>query len=59
MERSKVMKKLWTLVLGMFLLVFFLTVLSSNFQVKIEKQKNQPQLACTPPIKPPPVPKTN
>lgn len=53
------MKKLWTLVLGMFLLVFFLTVLSSNFQVKIDKQKNIPQLACTPPIKPPPVPKSN
>lgn len=53
------MKKLWTLILGVFLLVFFLTVLSSNFQVKFDRPGDIPQLACTPPIKPPPVPKTN
>jgi hypothetical protein len=47
------------MVLGLFLLVFFLTVMTDNFLVKIDKQKNIPQLACTPPIKPPPVPKSN
>ncbi len=51
------MKKLWIMVLGLFVIVFFLTVMTDNFQVKIDKQGTIPQLACTPPIKPPPVPK--
>lgn len=50
------MKKLWIMVLGLFTLVFFLTMLTDNFQVNIDQQKDMPQLACTPPIKPPPPP---
>ena len=53
------MRKFWVMVFGLFLLVFFLTVLSNNFQVKIDKSSKMSQYACVPPIKPPPVPKSH
>jgi len=53
------MKKLWILATGLFVIVLFLSLLSNNFDINVKNYKNTPQFASTPPIPPPPVPKSD
>jgi hypothetical protein len=51
------MKKLLALVVGLLLVLFVLTMVTSTIDLGMAKYSDTPQFASTPPIKPPPVPK--